>query len=69
MRKTPISPPYPFPYCYSFTILFNTLFLFKKKQCIMYLSTDMWYKKVQVILGLVKRENLNLIVVTFAKRE
>ena len=22
----------------------------------MYLSTDMWYKKVQVILGLIKRE-------------
>ena len=33
----------------------------------MYLSTDMWYKKVQVILGLIKRENL--IVVTVAKRE
>ena len=32
----------------------------------MYLSTDMWYKKVQVILGLIKRENL--IVVTVAKR-
>ena len=26
----------------------------------MYLSTDMWYKKVQVILGLIKRENLIL---------
>ena len=33
----------------------------------MYLSTDMWYKKVQVTLGLIKRENL--IVVTVAKRE
>ena len=33
----------------------------------MYLSTDMCYKKVQVILGLIKRENL--IVVTVAKRE
>ena len=30
----------------------------------MYVSTDMWYKKVQVILGLIKRENL--IVVTVA---
>ena len=30
----------------------------------MYLSTDMWYKKVQVILGLIKRENL--IAVTAA---
>ena len=30
----------------------------------MYLSTDMWYKKV---LGLIKGENL--IVVTVAKRE
>ena len=26
----------------------------------MCLSTDMWYKKVQVILGLTKRENLPL---------
>ena len=33
----------------------------------MYLSTDMRYKKVQVILRLIKRENL--IVVTVAKRE
>ena len=24
----------------------------------MYLSTDIWYKKVQVTLGLIKRENL-----------
>ena len=24
----------------------------------MYLITDMWYKKVQVTLGLIKRENL-----------
>ena len=30
----------------------------------MYVSMDMWYKKVQVILGLIKRENL--IVVTVA---
>ena len=33
----------------------------------MYLSTDMWYRKVQDILGLIKGENL--IVVTVAKRE
>ena len=32
----------------------------------MYLSTDMWYKKVQVILRLIKK---NLIVVTIAKGE
>ena len=39
----------------------------KVRQCIMYLSTDMLYKKVKVILGLIKRENL--IVVIVAKRE
>ena len=47
----------------------NSSFI-NKKQCIIYsgvLSMVMWYKKVQVILGLIKRENL--IVLAVAKRE
>ena len=67
-KKTPVSP-YPFPYGYSFTILFKTQFLINKKRCINFSRVLKYYKKSGSHFWVYKQREINLRVLAVDKCE